>query len=36
MDRRRRTGEIVDLIDLDIERKHHVVAQNSKLGSPIM
>src|SRR3954451_3815834 len=27
MDRRRRTGEIVDLIDLDIERKRHVVAQ---------
>ena len=27
MDRRGRTGEIVDLVDLDIERKRDVVAQ---------
>jgi hypothetical protein len=26
VDRRGRTGEIVDLVDLDIERERHVVA----------
>jgi hypothetical protein len=35
VDRRGRAGEIVNLADLDIERKSHVVARmTSKAGSP--
>ena len=34
MDRRGWTGQIVDLVDLEIEREGHVVANSSKRGSP--